>query len=215
MKRLFLTVALATEGILCLAQNPTQTLADTLALDEIFVVAYGTAKKSSYSGSASVVRSEVLQGLPAASFEGALGGRVAGLQVTTPSGQAGSMPQMRIRGIGSMNASNEPLYVIDGVPVNSGDGGQMSDYTYSTNNLLNNLNPDDIESISVLKDAAASSLYGSRAANGVILITTKTGKEGRPTVRLNMSVGITPSWATRNYEAAGVQEQVNMVVQLE
>lgn len=211
MKRLFLTVALATEGILCFAQNPTQTLADTLALDEIFVVAYGTAKKSSYSGSASVVRSEVLQGLPAASFEGALGGRVAGLQVTTPSGQAGSMPQMRIRGIGSMNASNEPLYVIDGVPVNSGDGGQMSDYTYSTNNLLNNLNPDDIESISVLKDAAASSLYGSRAANGVILITTKTGKEGRPTVRLNMSVGITPSWATRNYEAAGVQEQVNML----
>ena len=101
-----------------------------------------------------------------------------------------------------MNASNEPLYVVDGVPVSSGNIGQMSDYTYSTNNVMNTLNPNDIESITVLKDAAASSLYGSRAANGVIMITTKKGKSGKPTVTFRASVGITPSWATKNYEAA-------------
>ncbi|MBP1639891.1 MAG: TonB-dependent receptor plug [Bacteroidetes bacterium] len=110
-----------------------------------------------------------------------------------------------------MNASNEPLYVIDGVPVVSGNVGQMGDYTATTNNIMNTLNSEDIESISVLKDAAASSLYGSRAANGVILITTKKGKEGKPVVSLKASLGFTPSWATDNYEAAGTQEQVNML----
>lgn len=107
------------------------------------------------------------------SFEKALSGKVAGMQITTTSGQAGSAPNIRVRGIGSMNASNEPLYVIDGVPVVSGGTGQMSDYIYTSNNIMNSLNPQDIESITVLKDAAASALYGSRAANGVILITTK------------------------------------------
>ena len=127
-----------------------------------------------------------------------MNGKGAGLQITNSSGQAGAAPSIRIRGNGSMNASNEPLYVIDGVPVTSGDVGQMSDYTYSTNNIMNSLNPDDIESISVLKDAAASSLYGSRAANGVILITTKKGREGRPMVNLKASVGFKQSGATEN-----------------
>lgn len=184
---------------------------DSEMLDEVMVVAYGTAKKSSYAGSASLVKADAIKDLPTTSFENALNGKVAGLQITNSSGQAGSAPSIRIRGNGSMNASNEPLYVVDGVPVVSGNVGQMSDYTYSTNNIMNSLNPEDIESISVLKDAAASSLYGSRAANGVILITTKKGKEGKPVVSLKASIGFTPSWATDNYEPANVQEQVNML----
>lgn len=184
---------------------------DLQTIDEVIVVAYGTAKKSSYTGSASLVKSDAIKDLPTTTFENALTGKIAGLQLTNSSGQAGSAPSIRIRGIGSMNASNEPLYVVDGVPVNSGNIGFLSDYTYATNNVMNSLNPSDIESISVLKDAAASSLYGSRAANGVILITTKKGKEGKSRVNFKASVGFTPCWATDNYEPASVQEQVNML----
>ncbi len=187
---------------------------DAIALEETIVVAYGTAKKGTYTGSASVVKKEALKDAPQVSFENALNGKVAGLQVTTNSGQAGSTSSMRIRGIGSMNASNEPLYVIDGVPVTSGDSGQMSDYIYATNNVMSTLNPNDIESITVLKDAAASSLYGSRAANGVVVITTKKGKLGRPTVTLKASVGITPTWAYNNHELAGPQAQAEMYYQM-
>lgn len=184
------------------------------ALDEVMVVAYGTAKKSTYTGSAATVKAKDIDNVPVTSFEGALSGRVTGLTVSTPSGQAGSTPSIRIRGIGSMNASNEPLYVIDGVPANSGSGGQMGDYIYTSNNVMGNLNPDDIETITVLKDAAASSLYGSRAANGVILITTKKGKTGKPTVNFKSSLGFTPTWATDNYETASPQDQVNMLYQI-
>lgn len=184
---------------------------DSELLDEVMVVAYGTAKKSSYAGSASLVKADALKDIPTTSFENALNGKVAGLQLTNNSGQAGSAPAIRIRGIGSMNAGNEPLYVVDGVPVSSGNTGQMSGELYSTNNIMNTLNPEDIESISVLKDAAASSLYGSRAANGVILITTKKGQIGKPVVTLKAEVGFTPCWATDNYETASVQENVNML----
>ncbi|MCI1779891.1 MAG: SusC/RagA family TonB-linked outer membrane protein, partial [Bacteroidales bacterium] len=184
---------------------------DSEKLDEVMVVAYGTAKKSSYAGSAALVKSDAIKDLPNTSFENALNGKVAGLQITTTSGQAGSLPSIRIRGNGSMNASNEPLYIVDGVPVFSGDAGQMSNYTCTSNNMLNTINPEDIESISVLKDAAASSLYGSRAANGVILITTKSGREGKPVVNLKISVGFTPTWATDNYEPAGINQQVDML----
>ncbi len=183
---------------------------DETLLDDVIVVAYGTAKKSSYAGSAVRVGGEQLQGPSNVNFESALSGKVSGLQITSSTGQPGNMPNLRIRGIGSMNASNEPLYIIDDVPVTSGNGGQMSSRLYTTNSLLNSLNPEDIESISVLKDAAASSLYGSRAANGVIIITTKRGS-GKPLVTLNASVGFTPSWATDNYETASVQENVNML----
>lgn len=184
---------------------------DTMALDEIMVVAYGTAKKGTYTGAAAVVKQEAIKDVPTVSFEQAMNGKVAGMQVTTTSGQAGSSSSIRIRGIGSMNASNEPLYVIDGVPVISGSSGQMGDYLYTSNNVMATLNSNDIASITVLKDAAASALYGSRAANGVILITTKRGKEGKPTVSFRASVGITPSWAVDNYETASVQENVNML----
>ncbi|MDD2824884.1 MAG: carboxypeptidase-like regulatory domain-containing protein, partial [Bacteroidales bacterium] len=101
---------------------------DALALDEVMVVAYGTARKGTYTGAASVVRSEAIKDVATLSFENALNGKVAGMQITTNSGQAGAVSSIRVRGIGSMNASNEPLYVVDGVPVVSGNTGQMSGY---------------------------------------------------------------------------------------
>jgi len=191
-----------------------QLSADAMALDETIVVAYGTAKKGTYTGAAAVVKNDAIKDVPTASFESALNGKVAGLQVTQSSGQAGSNTKIHIRGIGSMNASTEPLYVIDGVPVSQGQSGQMSSYTYSTNNVMSTLNPDDIESITVLKDAAASSLYGSRAANGVVVITTKRGKSGKATVSFKASVALSPSWATKNYETANAQEQAEMLYEI-
>lgn len=183
---------------------------DAELLDETIIVAYGTAKKGTFTGAASVVKSDAIKDAPSVSFENALNGKVAGLQLTSGSGQAGSTSSIRIRGIGSMNASNEPLYVIDGVPVSSGNAGQMSDYIYTSNNIMSTLNPNDIESLTVLKDAAASSLYGSRAANGVIMITTKKGRIGKPSVTFKASVGITPGFATDNYEIASPERQAEL-----
>src|SRR5690606_26018707 len=181
------------------------------ALEDVIDVAYGTSTRGTFTGSASTVNQEDIKDAPYTSFESALIGKVPGMQITNSSGQAGSVSSIRVRGIGSMNASNEPLYVIDGVPVVSGSSGQLGDYIYTSNNIMNSINPSDIESITVLKDAAASSLYGSRAANGVILINTKKGKLGKPMINFKSSVGFTPSWATDNHEAAGVQEQVDML----
>lgn len=179
------------------------------ALEEVMVVAYGTAKKSTFTGSASTVKVKEIEDQPNSSFEKALAGRVSGLQVSTTSGQAGATSAIRIRGIGSMNASSEPLYVIDGVPVISGNAGGLNEYIQTTSNVMSTLNPSDIESLTVLKDAAASALYGSRAANGVIIITTKKGKNGAPKINVKSSLGFTPTWATDNWEAASTQDQVN------
>jgi len=181
---------------------------DALALDEVIVVAYGTSTKGTFTGAASVVKADAIRDVPTLSFEKAMGGKIAGLQITTLSGQAGSTSSIRVRGVGSMNASNEPLYVVDGVPVISGNVTQMGIYTSS--NVMNSINPNDIESITVLKDAAASALYGSRAANGVIVITTKQGKQGKPVVNFKASVGITPTFATDNYETASTEQQVEL-----
>lgn len=181
---------------------------DALSLDEVMVVAYGTSTKGTFTGAASVVKSEAIKDVPTLSFENALNGKIAGVQISANSGQAGSTSSIRVRGIGSMNASNEPLYVVDGVPVVSGNVSNMGNYTSS--NVMSTINPSDIESITILKDAAASSLYGSRAANGVIMITTKRGKMGRTNINFKASVGVTPSFATDNYEAASTEQQVEM-----
>jgi len=185
-----------------------EMVTDALALDEVIVVAYGTSTKGTFTGAASVVKADAIKDVPTLSFENAMGGKIAGMQITTLSGQAGSTSSIRVRGVGSMNASNEPLYVIDGVPVISGNVTQMGIYTSS--NVMSSINPNDIESITVLKDAAASALYGSRAANGVIVITTKQGKQGKPVINFKASVGITPSFATDNYEAASTEQQVEL-----
>ncbi|OIQ41312.1 MAG: hypothetical protein BM563_01100 [Bacteroidetes bacterium MedPE-SWsnd-G1] len=143
-------------------------------LDEVIVVAYGTTTKEAFTGAAEVVDNEVIQDRPVTSFVKSLQGTTAGLQVTSSSGQPGSGSQVRIRGIGSLSASSAPLYIIDGVPLSGG---------------LSDINPNDIEKITVLKDAAASSLYGSRAANGVIIVTTKQGKSGETRISFDSQMG--------------------------
>ncbi|MCU0459775.1 MAG: TonB-dependent receptor plug domain-containing protein [Bacteroidales bacterium] len=159
---------------------------DLLNLEEVIVVAYGVQKREASTGSVGEVKSADIQNIPETSIEKMLTGKVAGVQVTATSGQPGASTQIRIRGISSINAGTEPLYVIDGIPVMS---GEQSYYT-NTSNALATLNPNDVESMTILKDAAASSIYGSRAANGVILITTKSGKAGDAKINFRASYGI-------------------------
>ncbi|MBL7813803.1 MAG: SusC/RagA family TonB-linked outer membrane protein [Saprospiraceae bacterium] len=152
-------------------------------LNEVMVVAYGTQKRTIYTGAAVNVDMETLENAPRASFQESLQGNVAGLLSTNGSGQPGSVPSVRIRGIGSINASSAPLYVVDGIPVVSGD------ITGYNTNTLSAINPNDIASLVVLKDASATALYGSRGANGVILITTKKGQVGKAKIQLNVQKG--------------------------
>ena len=155
-----------------------QLRSDANSLDEVVVVAYGTQKKTSLTGAIQEVKSEEILLRPTSSVASALEGTVTGVQVNSTYGAPGQDPDIRIRGIGTVNGSSKPLYVIDGVPF----GGNISD-----------LNPQDIESMSVLKDAASAALYGNRASNGVILITTKKGKQGK----LNMTADIKLGTFTR------------------
>ncbi len=160
-------------------------------LDEVVVVAYGTSKKSAFTGSATSIDNSKIQS-PSASFDKSLQGQVAGLQVMSASGQPGSTSSFRIRGSGSLNASNEPLYVVDGVPISANTKySKLADFNSNSSSILATLNSQDIESITVLKDAAAASLYGSRAANGVVLITTKNGKLGKASISFNAQFGFT------------------------
>jgi TonB-linked SusC/RagA family outer membrane protein len=187
---------------------------ETKQLDEVMVVAYGTSTKGTFTGSASVVSSDKLKDIPITSFESALAGKVPGMQITGNSAQAGSAVNVRIRGTGSMNATNEPLYVIDGIPAISGDQSQLGGFIFTTSNVMSTLNPNDIESITVLKDAAASALYGSRAANGVVVITTKKGKAGKAKVNLKSSISLTPQFATNNWETATPEQILEMYYEL-
>lgn len=151
---------------------------DQAQLEEVIVTGYGTFKKSAYAGSASTVKTQELKDVPAVSFAEVLQGAAPGIQISSLSGQPGAATAIHIRGMGSFNASNTPLYVIDGVPMISGDVSSLG--TDSGFDIMSTLNTSDIENVTVIKDAAAASLYGSRAANGVILITTKQGKKGKP-----------------------------------
>ncbi|MEP5912160.1 MAG: TonB-dependent receptor [Flavobacteriaceae bacterium] len=161
---------------------------DVASLDEVVVVAYGTTTKESITGSVGVVKSETFEQAPVSTFEQALRGSTAGLQATAVDGAPGGNTQVRIRGIGSINASSEPLYVIDGIPIQAGSVGTIDNDGNSTN-VMAAINPNDIESISVLKDAASTAIYGSRGANGVILITTKSGKSGKPKITFKALTG--------------------------
>ena len=179
---------------------------ETVNLDEVMVVAYGTVKKGSYSGSATMVKEDALKDAPVMSFESVLSGKAPGVQVSASNGQPGAQADISIRGFGSFNAGNQPLYVIDGVPATSGD---WSSGNISTT-AMSFLNPSDIESITILKDAAAASLYGSRASNGVILITTKKGKQGKVTSTFKASAGVS-YFAYDNYELANEQETEDLI----
>ena len=156
---------------------------DSEYLDEVVVIGYGSVRKDDMTGSVSAIKADDLNRGAVVNTQDMLKGKVAGVLVTPGDGGPGSGARIRIRGAASLNASNDPLIVIDGVPVAQGAGGAMS-------NPLDLLNPNDIESFSVLKDASAAAIYGSRASNGVILITTKKGKGGAPQVSYTGSFSI-------------------------
>lgn len=156
------------------------------SLAEVVVVGFGTARRKDVTSSIATIGSERLRDQPIQSFDQALSGKAAGLNVTLPNGVLNNPPVIRIRGVNSLSGSSTPLIVVDGVPVFTGDISS----NLSANNALGNINPSDIESIEILKDASAAAIYGSRAANGVMLITTKKGK-GRPKVNYETWVGWT------------------------
>lgn len=158
------------------------------ALDEVIVVAYGTAKKSSFTGSATSISGRDLDMRPVNSVAQALEGAAAGVQVNSANGQPGKAPEIRVRGFGTINASANPLYVVDGAIYD----GSIAD-----------INMSDIENMTILKDAASTSLYGSSAGNGVILITTKHGKSDKPTITFSTTQGIT-SRAVKEYERVSI-----------
>ena len=165
---------------------------DAEVLDDVIVVAYGTAKKSSFTGSAANVDNKKLEMRPITSVTNGLEGQATGVLMTSASGQPGSSASIRIRGYGSINASSTPLYVVDGIPF---DGS------------LSSINPSDIESMTILKDASAGALYGARGANGVVMITTKQGKEGKTNVTWRSTLG----WSERAQKPYDMLDQKEFV----
>ncbi len=183
---------------------------DAVDVDEVTVIAtgYGKVEKAGFSGSASVVDEKSMRNSPVPSFQRALQGNAAGVQVTGSTGQPGGGSSIRIRGVGSVNASSEPLYVIDGVPVISQGFSRLSPATDNkqTTNVLSSINPDDIDNVTILKDASAVSIYGARAANGVVLITTKMGKKGDSKINVSFNTGVSVLPLGRKYDLASSAE---------
>ncbi len=169
---------------------------DILAFNDVIVVGYGTQQREEVTGSISSVRAEDLENIPVSSFENALQGRLAGVNVVEPTGEPGASPEITIRGGGSITAGNSPLYVIDGVPLSRNSDlqvdiqSQRGSFQAPKSNAFSSLNPNDIESIDILKDAASAAIYGSRGAGGVILVTTKKGSERQSRVTVSMYGGI-------------------------
>ncbi len=159
-------------------------------LDEVVVQAYGTTKKRALTNSVSTISAKEIESRPISNVSAAIVGSAPGIQTSTGSGQPGAGPAIRIRGFGSINGGSDPFFVVDGAPF---DGA------------LNHINPDDIETISILKDASATALYGSRASNGVVLITTKKGKNGKSSVNVKVTQGIN-SRGLSDYETVNVNQ---------
>jgi TonB-linked SusC/RagA family outer membrane protein len=159
---------------------------DLFKVDEVVVVAYGTQQKRDLAGAVASVKGDAIKSIPVQSFDQALQGKAAGVAITLPNGVLNNPPVIRIRGYNSISGSSFPLVVVDGVPIATGSFG----VTASTN-ALSDINPSDIASMDILKDASATALYGSRAANGVILITTKHGSGGKTKVTYDGYVGYT------------------------
>ena len=167
---------------------------DTELLDEVVVVGYGSVRKRDLTGSVSTVGADKLKGRSFGNALQSMAGQVSGVQITQTQGAPGMAPTIKVRGATSINAGTTPLYVIDGVPLeddtDSGGGTNGGSLQYSNHNPMNNINPNDIESIEVLKDAASAAIYGSRGANGVVLITTKQGKAGKTKVDITYEFGL-------------------------
>lgn len=178
---------------------------DQTTLNEVLVVGYGTQKRSDFTGSATLVDKEAIENAPRASFLESLQGNVAGLISSSGDGVPGSMSDVTIRGLGSYSASNSPLYVIDGVAVVTGD---ISGYNTSA---MSGLNDSDIESVTVLKDAAATAIYGSRGANGVIMITTKKGSPGRSVINFSTQGGVNQYTLTEKSKPLRTPEMLDLL----
>src|SRR5690606_7983336 len=157
-------------------------VAETEGLQEVVVVGYGSVQKKDVTGSVTPISMNNVRGQSVASLDQSLSGQVAGVNISTSNGTPGGGPRIQVRGIGAIGAGSEPLYVIDGFPVPS-SSGQHS-------NPMSSINPQDIESMTILKDASATAIYGSRGANGVVMITTRKGASGQPRVTVNASTGL-------------------------
>ena len=186
------TIAIDGNKVVNVAMKPSNT-----QLDEVVVVGYGVARKRDLTGSVVSLKTKELTDIPTPSFENAIQGKAAGVQVITGSGIAGSGSMVRVRGVASISAGGDPLYVVDGIPItqdyflNGNRGG------FNTNPLAT-INPNDIERVEILKDAAATGIYGSRGSNGVVLITTKRGKSKKLTYNFSSRVGISAPTALPN-----------------
>lgn len=182
-------------------------------LTEIVVTGYGTTTKEGLTGSVTSLGSDKLEQVPLVSVEQTLQGNVAGLQANLTSGQPGSPVDIRIRGQGSITASSQPLFVVDGVPLYNPEDDLTNNS--ETANVMASFNPNDIESVTVLKDASATAIYGSRAANGVILITTKSGKSGKPQVRFSAQMGWNDWAVSENRRLRGLtsEEYTNLFME--
>lgn len=164
-----------------------ELISETKLLSEVRVVGYGTQTKAEFTGSAVRVGGDIIKEQPVQSFDQALSGRAAGVSIAQPNGVLNNPPVIRIRGVNSISLSSYPLVVVDGIPINTGN---ISTSTAVPNNPLGDINPADIESIDVLKDAASTAIYGSRAAGGVLLVTTKRGKTGKPRITYETWAGV-------------------------
>ncbi|AMM50100.1 hypothetical protein TH61_01400 [Rufibacter sp. DG15C] len=188
--------------------NLDVTLAEgSRSLNEVVVIGYGTQERREVTGATTQVTAAAIENVPVAGVDQALQGRAAGVQISQNSGTPGGGVTVRVRGSSSISASNQPLYVIDGVPMTTGDYSQL-DFGGQSINALSDLSPSDIESMDILKDASAAAIYGSRAANGVILITTKRGKANKTTINLNAYTGIQNMWKKPSYLNAADYLQV-------
>lgn len=170
---------------------------DAIALDEVVAIGYGTMKRSDLTGAVVSVDSKTIEQMNPLSIDQALQGNAAGLQMTQNSGIPGGGSSIQIRGLSSINNTNEPIYVIDGIIISGNTGTQ-------TDNALSSINPSDVESMEVLKDASATAIYGAQGANGVIIITTKSGKEGRAKINVEAQYGI--QYLPREIEMANLRE---------
>jgi len=168
---------------------------DLLLLDEVVVVGYGTTTKQSFTGTVKTIKSENLESKAISNVSQALAGEAAGVRVINTSGQPGTTATIRIRGLGSVNGNRDPLYVVDGVPFSGS---------------LNSINPNDIESTTVLKDATATAIYGSRGANGVVLLTTKSGKAGTSVIEVDVKTGVNVSSLPRNSVITSPEQYIGL-----
>lgn len=179
--------------------NPTDQ-----TLDDVVVVGYQTIRKEAKTGSIATVDGDDLASIPETSVDRMLSGKLAGVSVSSTNGQPGATTEIRIRGTSSIGAGNEPLYVVDGIPVESGNTGGFS----NSMNAIALINASDIASVTVLKDAAAASIYGSRAANGVILITTKSGESGKSQITARARYGISTLANDNDFGMANLEEYI-------